>query len=256
MLCQCSLYAPTTSYTRPERSQLDVSFFTPFFQCLFLSLKIEKSGIAVSMSRAIHGFCKSFFNRISVNIDALTNQGSTKACFFRPLRKRFPFTVKFKPNIISFVAILNFGRCPAAILFAITFVVIYAINRSPFKWALSHITKKTLKGHPIIRDCYSSCSVALVDLIFWRCASLNHRNPNLIFGSFRQTVCGLSFYCSTGIARLKNPLSFCVQKLTTFANTFFTALTATQPPLLACPFVFFGFFGFAYDSPKSEFSTS
>ena len=249
-------YWPSSSQTRGYCQRILPINLAPFFYGSFLAIVFQFFSItSLVKTFSINGVGKCFLYRISVNLYSLSNQLLTQSSFFGPLRKSLSLSVIFNPYIVSFVSILDFWGSPSAIFFRISIVVIDSIKRGSFKRAFSHISKKVFKFHPIVRNCDSSGTVMLVSLSGWKGAAFHHRNPDLIFRSFRQSMSGICKSCSARITRLENTFSFGIKKLPSFTDRFFSTFATTQPPLLVCSFEFLGFLCFGNNRPISKNSS-
>lgn len=72
---------------------------------------------------------------------------------------------------------LLFNRCPSAILFTVSFVIINPIERFVL-WCYAHVVKKALKLSPLFTNSNSSAAITRIVIRVFVRATANHVHPS------------------------------------------------------------------------------
>lgn len=104
-------------------------------------------------------------------------------------RKHGSFT-KSKNNVLPSISSLFRGDNPLAVIWGITFIVVYTLN-SKARWSFPHISDKPHKtslAEPFFTHFYTSATVVLIPRVVRVITPRLHAAINLIFGHLRNII--------------------------------------------------------------------
>lgn len=146
--------------------------------------------------------------------EPLPKRAGMQPVFSRPLGNRLSLSEEGNLYCRAGVVVLLTACRPLAIVWAISLIVVYSLNRMPFGGPIAHVRDKILKRiHPPIADGYSPSSITMIRLMCRGVAPVFHRLPNCVdFGSMHPVSfcsCRHAFFLETP-ARFGSPAPKCV----------------------------------------------
>lgn len=114
----------------------------------------------------------------------------------RPFSNRSSDAAMRDMNICSAVVGLIFWQGPAAILWAIAFLIIDAVDRVLGRWTRTHISKEVFKGEPSIAHCNATSKIVFEVLAVRVRAAVNYAGPYAIFGRMCSAMSTLRYLVS------------------------------------------------------------
>lgn len=192
-------------------------------------------------SLSANGFGQCSFDGPAKLTDSLFKEAVRKASFFRPLYEGFRVTPPGDEPVASLVSRLLFRRCPPAVFWAVTSVVVDTVKRLS-GWPRAHVGQEVFKGlQPAIADRDASASVIAITLASRIRAPFQNALPRFVLCGFCMTARGTVFkarvpasslLASQTTARFRGSLPQATNVNNRFASAIANAVPCRIPPFL------------------------